>query len=261
MFMITVPPSIENADMKSLATILSVAFLISSCSGDDSDSNPLNDGTAPLFPGITSSALDDDDIMQFGTLSELIGSVGVSYSFTGTEPVLGLQLEFTADSFSIDDTGAGLLFSEADEFSVPSPGAEPISGSTSFFGCSYNEDVNEFLCILNPGEDSQSLFRFDRISNGSAQGIFEFCIRGDTSSCATALLSAPDGAAVIAVSNLIAVSRIADRASASEIDLQPYLEYLKQGSSDDVVTVHTSSSHVETMTAMANSLRNSLMTK
>ena len=262
MSMITVPLSIEieNDDMKSLVTILLLTFLISSCSEGGTNSTAPNDGPFPIVPVLSTTPVDDDNT-QFGALSDLIGSVRVDYSFTGTEPVLGIRLEFTADSFSLIDGGSGFLFSEADVFSVPSPGAEPIRGSTTSLGCGYIEDITQFFCILSAGGDLETFFVFDRVSIGSARGSFEFCGTVDSAICRTALFSAPDGAASITVSSPIAVSSIDDRASAFEVDLLPYLEYLKQGSSDDVFTAPASSLHVEAISSIASSLRNSLTTR
>ena len=214
-------------------------LLATSCGGggggDPSAGLPLNDEelqTTPSDPTEPTQAPTAGNNSQLGELSELIGNVSITYSFDGNNTLFALMLEYTPDNFGENDSGTDFLTGSAQSSASPPSTTDFILGQIANFTCSYFEPVDRFTCIFDVSGVDETFFLFRRLDNGFGIGQFEFCNGASTNDCATNLQSSPDGGAFIDVEGSIAIASIASRASFVEDDLNPYLQYLKQGSPD-----------------------------
>ena len=136
---------------------------------------------------------------------------------------------------------------------------DSTQGSSLPFACTFSASINQFLCILDAGGEDETFFLIDRLSNGAAEGSFEFCDGVDSVSCTVNVTISPDGVADVVVQDPQAESSVANRASSGQTDLLPYLQYLKQGSVDAEVSIDSSSRRVDALfISVASDLKDAL---
>ena len=160
-----------------------------------------------------------------GALSQLYGRATFGYSFTETETVFIADTTFSALNL-LDGPDGAILASSAQTAFRNTPEDEFVLTDVLEIRCDAIEESGQFLCVLDPGGQVESLFLFDSISAEGGLGAFEFCQATDLLDCAAEVLQSPDGEVALVFSQTTAIAST----DQGEIDSLPYLQYLEQGS-------------------------------
>lgn len=228
--------------MSFAVVVVAAATLLTACGGggsSDDDAIPLDgDNQDPGPP--TSLEPSGDDVVsepdEYGVVGELFGTVSIAYSFEGSEAVFAASAEFGPEDVS---TSNDRLVSGVAATGVRLTENSTLDQGPHFnFGCTHLDSTGQVLCSLDPSGDNYTIFQFEPLSaDKQSTGVFEFCNGLSTENCVNEMLVAPDGLAVLVVSDTVAAkaksSLLAESAEGNSV--LPYLQYHEQAAASITV--------------------------
>jgi len=156
------------------------AFTLAGCGGggDGGGGGTSQTGSS----GETSQTGSSGGTSQTASLEDLYGTLTLNYSF------------YTSPTRTYTDSTTFTSASKRDSSLV-----QLVTGSsTRAIGCGLNTASDFFpytyLCVIGSVIGGLEIFAINVSSNGVVTGIYEYCDSGDTQSCISSLITAPDGA-------------------------------------------------------------------
>lgn len=224
-----------NLPMNRIRIVIAAVFLLmlAACGGgssnDPSPNVPQADQGLAIAPTPTPTPSTN---VGPGALVDLFGQAVFAYGFSGTEPVFFVEVSFALDDVVEDNNGRAVLIAIGTTSSRLTEDASFIPGRNLTIGCTFVNEANQFLCVLDSNGRNESIFLFDRPINGVVFGAFEFCAQSSITDCTTEILQAPDGDVLLVLSSPLAtlITSAKQTPESSSETFVPYLQYLEQGS-------------------------------